>query len=41
MLSGIWSTKNITNICVKWEKVSIPGTVDCKKQKLNLKFVTS
>lgn len=41
MLSGIWPTNNITSICVKWANVSIPETVDSKKQKLDFKFITS
>lgn len=41
MLSGIWLTHNITNICVKWANTSIPATADSKKQKLDFKFVIS
>lgn len=41
MLSGIWPTNNITNICVKRANMSIPETVDSKKQKSDFKFIAN
>lgn len=32
ILSGIWLTHNITNICVKGANMSIPATADSKSR---------